>query len=43
MDIVMCVALKECFFLRKNILFIRKNINPTHIWIITNKRFQILT
>ena len=34
----MCVALKECFFLRKNILFIRKNINPTHIWIITNKR-----
>lgn len=37
MDIVICVAYKNCFFLRKNIYFIEKNLSPSHIYIITNK------
>lgn len=37
MNIVICVAFKDCFFLKKNLFFIRKNIHPEHIWIITNK------
>lgn len=37
MDIVICVAYKNCFFLKKNIYFIEKNLTPSHIYIITNK------
>lgn len=38
MEIVICVALKDCYFLRKNLYFIKKNLSPEHIWIITDKR-----
>lgn len=38
MDIVICIALKDILFLNKNIFFIQKNINPGHIYIITDKR-----
>lgn len=38
MDIVICVALKDCCFLKKNLYFIKKNLKPNHIWIITDKR-----
>lgn len=36
MDVVICVAYKDCFFLKKNIQFIEKNLNPENIYIITN-------
>lgn len=35
MDIVICVAYKNCFFLKKNILFICENLSPENIYIIT--------
>lgn len=38
MDIVICVALKDCFFLRKNLYFIKKNLCPKKIYIITDPR-----
>lgn len=37
MDIVICVAYKDCFFLKKNLYFITKNLSPENIYIITNK------
>lgn len=38
MDIVICVALKNCQFLRRNLSFIQNNLSPTNIFIITNRR-----
>ena len=38
MDLVICVALKDCYFLKKNIAFIEKNINPDRIFIVTDSR-----
>lgn len=35
MDLVICVAYKNCFFLKKNIPFINKNLGPEHIYVIT--------
>ena len=37
MDVVICVAYKDCYFLRKNLYFINKNLSPRNIYIITNK------
>lgn len=37
-DVVICVALKDCNFLNKNLYFIEKNINPQNIYIITDRR-----
>lgn len=43
MDIVICVAYKNCFFLKKNILFINKNLCPERIYIVTNhSNFRML-
>lgn len=43
MDVVICVALKDCLFLRKNLFFIKKNLNPENIYIISKKRnFKLL-
>lgn len=35
MDIVICVAYKNCRFLKKNLFFIEKNLNPEKIYIIS--------
>lgn len=37
MDIVICVAYKNCRFLKKNLLFIEENLNPENIYIITKQ------
>ena len=43
MDLVICVAYKNCFFLKKNILFINKNLNPEHIYVTTKlSNFSLL-
>lgn len=43
MDIVICVAYKNIFFLKKNVLFITKNLRPKHIYIITHiSNFSLL-
>ena len=43
MDIVICVAYKNCFFLKKNILFINKNLSPDNIYVIINRsNFSLL-
>lgn len=43
MDIVICVAYKNCFFLKKNVPFINKNLNPEHIYVITKlSNFSLL-
>ena len=36
-DVVIPLALKDIFILKKNIFFIRLNIKPARIYIITNK------
>lgn len=38
MDVVICMSLKDCWFFRKNLYFIKKNINPNHIYVLTDKR-----
>lgn len=38
MDVVVCLALKECFFFNKNLYFIRKNLKPSNIYVISDKR-----
>lgn len=38
MDIVICVALKDCYFLNKNLFFINKNLEHNNLYIITDKR-----
>lgn len=38
MDIVICVAFKDCYFLNKNLYFINKNIEYDKIYVITDKR-----
>ncbi len=38
MDIVICVALKDCFIVKKNIYYIRKNIYVQNIYIIIDSR-----
>ena len=44
MDVVICIALKECLFFNKNIHFIQKNLNPLNVYVITNKRnFRYIT
>ncbi len=42
MDIVICVAYKNCFFLTKNILFINKKLSPENIYVITNSSNFVL-
>lgn len=43
MDLVICVAYKNCFFLKKNIPFINKNLSPEHIYVITKfSNFSLL-
>lgn len=43
MDIVICTALKDCLFLRKNLFFIKKNLKPENIYILTKRRnFRLL-
>lgn len=37
-DLVIPLALKDIFILKKNIHFIRLNINPSRIYILTNKK-----
>ncbi|MDU0808903.1 DUF6492 family protein [Aquirufa regiilacus] len=37
-DIVICVSLKDCYFLNKNFYFIFKNLSPSTIYIITDPR-----
>lgn len=38
MELVICMSLKDCMFFKKNLYFIKKNINPSHIYILTDKR-----
>lgn len=38
MDVVVCLALKECLFFNKNVLFIQKNLKTSNIYVITNRR-----
>ena len=38
MDIVVCVALKDIFFLNKNLYFINENIAPENVYVITDRR-----
>ena len=43
MDLVICVAYKNCFFLKKNIPFINKNLTTEHIYVITKfSNFSLL-
>lgn len=37
-DVVICTALKDCNVLKKSIFYIRKNISPQNIYIITDVR-----
>lgn len=38
MDIVICVSLKDCFIVRKNLFHIHKSLKACNIYIITDKR-----
>ena len=44
MDVVICLALKECLFFNKNLHFINKNLNPSNVYVITDCRnFRYIT
>ena len=42
MDVVICTALKDCFIVKKNIFYIRRNIEVDTIYILTAKRNSYL-